>query len=51
MIPLSKPFFGLEELEAVKSALDSGWVAGQGPMGVELEECFKEFTSKNLQSP
>ena len=48
MIPLSKPFFDLEELEAVKSALDSGWVAGQGPKGEELEESVKDFTSKKF---
>ena len=51
MIHLSKPFFGLEELEAVKNTLDSGWVAGQGPMGKDLEQCIKKYTSKKNAIP
>lgn len=37
VIPLSKPFFGEEELAAVAQVLESGWVAGQGPQGTRLE--------------
>ena len=42
-IPLSRPTFGPEELEAVRAVLDSGWVAGQGPRGAELEARFAEL--------
>lgn len=41
-IPLTRPTFGAEELEALKAVLDSGWVAGQGPRGAELEARFAE---------
>ncbi len=37
MIPLAKPFFDGDELSEVKQALDSGWVAGQGPKSKALE--------------
>ena len=39
-IPLSRPTFGDEEIEALREVLDSGWVAGQGPRGRALEEAF-----------
>ncbi len=42
MIPLVKPFFGSEELEAVKKTLESGWVAGQGPAGKAFENAFAQ---------
>ena len=42
MIPLVKPLFGNEEVNAVKRVLDSGWVAGQGPAGAEFEQKFKD---------
>jgi len=41
-VPLTRPTFGVEELEAVRAVLDSGWVAGQGPRGAELEARFAE---------
>jgi dTDP-4-amino-4,6-dideoxygalactose transaminase len=40
-IALARPTFGPEEVEAVKSVLESGWVAGQGPRGAALEEAFR----------
>ena len=40
MIPLGSPTFGEEELEAVRSVLASGWVAGQGPRCSEFERRF-----------
>jgi dTDP-4-amino-4,6-dideoxygalactose transaminase len=39
-IPLTRPTFGDEELDAVQAVLQSGWVAGQGPRGTELEARF-----------
>ena len=39
-IPLTRPAFGDEEVDAVRAVLDSGWVAGQGPRGTELEARF-----------
>lgn len=43
-IPLGSPTFGDEELEAVRSVLASGWVAGQGPANRSLEEAWKAST-------
>lgn len=42
-IALSRPTFGEEEVEAVREALESGWVAGQGPRGRLLEERFADL--------
>lgn len=42
-VPLGQPTFGEEEVDAVRQALASGWVAGQGPRGRELEEGFAEL--------
>jgi perosamine synthetase len=39
-IPLTRPSFGDEEIDAVRAVLESGWVAGQGPRGSELEARF-----------
>jgi perosamine synthetase len=36
-IPLSKPYFELDELEEIRKVLDSGWVS-QGPKVKEFEE-------------
>jgi dTDP-4-amino-4,6-dideoxygalactose transaminase len=44
VIALSQPTFGDEEVEAVRSTLQSGWVAGQGPRGQELEASFCRLT-------
>jgi perosamine synthetase len=45
-IALSKPTLGEEEVEAVRDVLASGWVAGQGPRGHELEQRFAEATER-----
>jgi dTDP-4-amino-4,6-dideoxygalactose transaminase len=45
-IPLSKPTFGDREVEAVRDVLASGWVAGQGPRGGNLEQRFAELTER-----
>ena len=37
-VPLSRPSFGEEEVDAVRRVLASGWVAGQGPLTDVLEE-------------
>ncbi|MEX1006995.1 MAG: DegT/DnrJ/EryC1/StrS family aminotransferase [Acidimicrobiia bacterium] len=39
-IPLARPTFDDDEVEAVRAVLRSGWVAGQGPRGTELEARF-----------
>lgn len=39
-IALGQPTTGPEELEAVRKVLESGWVAGQGPMSREFEAAF-----------
>lgn len=42
-IPITKPFFGPEELDAVQKPLNSGWVV-QGPFVREFEQKFAAFT-------
>lgn len=42
-IPITKVFFGREELEAVQKPLESGWVV-QGPFVREFEEKFSRYT-------
>jgi perosamine synthetase len=42
-IPITKPFFGPEELRAVQEPLESGWVV-QGPFVQEFEKRFSAFT-------
>ena len=42
-IPITKPFFGAEEMEAVQRPLESGWVV-QGPFVKEFEDKFTAFT-------
>ena len=42
MIPIARPVMGTEELEAVRSVLDSGRLA-QGPRVVALEEAFADL--------
>src|SRR3989344_5355252 len=42
-IPLTKPYFDVEEEKAVIDALRSGWVT-QGPRVEEFEDSVKEFT-------
>jgi perosamine synthetase len=41
MIPISKPYLGEEEKQAVMAVLDSGMLA-QGPRVAELEARFAE---------
>jgi len=42
-IPISKPFFGAEEHEALRAPLESGWVV-QGPRVAEFERRFAQYT-------
>jgi perosamine synthetase len=42
-IPITKPFFGAEEMRAVQLPLESGWVV-QGPFVRKFEEQFSAFT-------
>jgi dTDP-4-amino-4,6-dideoxygalactose transaminase len=42
-IPITKPFFGEEELRAVQLPLESGWVV-QGPHVAEFERKFSAYT-------
>lgn len=46
-IALSEPTLGEEEVEIVRDVLASGWVAGQGPRGQELERVFAEVTERS----
>ncbi|MBN2566804.1 DegT/DnrJ/EryC1/StrS aminotransferase family protein [Candidatus Woesearchaeota archaeon] len=39
-IPLTRPFFGPEELDAVRQSLASGWVAGQGSKNAAFAKAF-----------
>lgn len=41
-IPLGKPFFGNEEVEAVRNTLESGWVA-QGPRTEQFEKKLSTY--------
>jgi dTDP-4-amino-4,6-dideoxygalactose transaminase len=45
-IPITKPFFGPEELQAVQRPLESGWVV-QGPFTQQFEEKFAAFTGSH----
>ncbi len=42
-IPITKPFFGPEELRAVQEPLEKGWVV-QGPYVKQFEDRFSDFT-------
>jgi dTDP-4-amino-4,6-dideoxygalactose transaminase len=42
-IPITKPYFGSEEMLAVQKPLESGWVV-QGPYVNQFEERFSAFT-------
>ena len=46
-VPITKPFFGPEELEAVQKPLESGWVV-QGPYVKEFEDAFNAFTGSRF---
>jgi len=43
IIPLTKPYFGKEEISQVKQVLDSGIVAGLGPKTKILENIFSKY--------
>jgi len=43
-IPITKPFFGPEEMAAVQKPLETGWVV-QGPHVQEFESKFAHFTN------
>jgi len=45
-IPVSKPFITLEDKDAVISALDAGWVSGDGPVVRVFEKSLCEFFKK-----
>ena len=47
MIPITKPVFGVEELEAVKRPLTSGWVT-QGPEVAAFELEFADFVGSSF---
>lgn len=42
-LPFSRPAMGAEELAAVKTVLDSGWIT-TGPKNQELEAAFCRLT-------
>ena len=42
-VPITRPAFGPEEMEAVQRPVESGWVI-QGPYVKQFEETFAEFT-------
>src|SRR5919109_5336366 len=46
-IPITKPFFGPEEFQAVQLPLESGWVI-QGPCVKTFEEKFAAFTGNRF---
>src|SRR6266571_1508133 len=46
-IPITKPLFGDEELQAVQKPLESGWVV-QGPFVKEFENAFNDFTGSRF---
>src|ERR1700737_1783437 len=46
-IPITKPLFGDDELQAVQKPLESGWVV-QGPFVKEFEDAFNDFTGSRF---
>ena len=42
-IPITKPFFGSEELQVIQKPLETGWVV-QGPFVAKFEESFSAYT-------
>jgi perosamine synthetase len=43
MIPIARPRLDVEEVEAIRSVIESGWVT-QGPKVAEFEHAFSELT-------
>jgi perosamine synthetase len=48
-IPITKPYFGPEEAQAIQASLESGWIV-QGPRVKEFEKKFAEFTGAPFAS-
>ena len=48
-IPITKPFFGPEELLAIQKPLKSGWVV-QGPFVTQFEEKFSAFIGSRFSA-
>jgi len=46
-VPLTRPTTDHRELDAVADVLASGWLAGQGPRGTELEAAFAELSGRS----
>lgn len=46
-IPITKPFFGPEEMRAIQLPLESGWVV-QGPFVRQFEERVSDFTGSRF---
>ena len=46
-IRLGEPTFGDAELTAVRAVLESGWVAGQGPIGSQVEQALVDLTGSS----
>jgi dTDP-4-amino-4,6-dideoxygalactose transaminase len=46
-IPITKPLFGAEELQAVQQPLENGWVV-QGPFVKQFEDSFSAFTGSRF---
>jgi dTDP-4-amino-4,6-dideoxygalactose transaminase len=51
VIPLSKPHFGPEELEAVQNVLSSGWVSGSGPKNAEFGKNLARYVGVKYAVP
>jgi perosamine synthetase len=45
-VPLTRPTTDRRELDAVAEVLESGWLAGQGPRGTELEQGFARLSGR-----
>ena len=45
-VPLTRPTTDQRELDAVAAVLESGWLAGQGPRGTELEAGFRGLSGR-----
>ncbi len=43
MIPIAEPSLGIEELNNVVQAIESGWISSQGKFIVEFEQKFARY--------
>jgi dTDP-4-amino-4,6-dideoxygalactose transaminase len=48
-IPITKPFFGPEEIAAISKPLETGWVV-QGPYVKEFEDAFSNFSGSRFSA-